>query len=265
VLVGTAEAADLSDADIAFKLRDYPKAFIIYKSFANNGSAEAQYKLAQLYKRGDGTPLDLNAYVEWCRRSAVLGNTSAQYDLGYLYTQGKLVPKDVEQAFHWIEKAAIAGQPNAQTTLGWSYMSNHLELPTNYALAMEWNLKAANQGNGEGAANVGLLHENGWGVAVNYKEAANWYIKAIEQNASSRQAYFHLARLYETGRGIEMDLVAAERLYQLIVSSGENEYSDEAGKRLVFIQGRQKLEELDEIKYPEEVVPRKGRRIPRNG
>jgi len=267
-LAGYAIADSLSDADLAASLEDYTKAASIYKSLAEQGNSEAQYKLAIIYRQGVGVTQDINEYIKLCRQSAEHGNSLAQNDLGHAYAEGKLVQKDIKQALHWIEMSALAGQSNAQVTLGWSYMSDYLELPNDYRLAMEWNLKASNQGLGEGAANVGLLHENGWGVPVNYREAANWYIKAINQNASSRQAYFHLARLYDMGNGIEKDLVAAERLYQLIVDSGKNEFSDEANKRLGFIKGWQKLEELkslDVISYPEKVIPRKGKRSLRDG
>ena len=116
-------------------------------------------------------------------------------------------------------------------------MSNSLGLTPDYKLAMEWNLKAANQGFGEGSSNIGLLFENGWGVPVNYAEAAKWYLKAVEQGAHSGQAELHLGILYENGWGVGKNLELAEYLYRTVVEKfGKGEFSEEAKTRLALIQ-----------------------------
>ena len=171
------------------------------------------------------------------RLNAEQGNAVAQYNLARSYAAGKNVTKDLKAALYWFEKAASAGQPNAQTSMGWAYMSDYLELAPNYKLAMEWNLKAANQGFGEGSSNIGLLYENGWGMPVNYAAAAKWYLKAIEQGAHSGQAELHLGALYENGRGVGKNLELAEYLYRTVVEKfGNGEFAEEAKTRLALMR-----------------------------
>jgi len=136
----------------------------------------------------------------------------------------------------WVRKSAAQGVPYAQTTLGWAYMSTQFGLPSDYQLAMEWNIKAANQGYGRGTENVALLYENGWGVPLNYLEAANLYKKAISQGADSGQAQLHLGGLYENGLGVQKDLNEATNLYRNVIEKyGNSEYAGEARIRLSAI------------------------------
>lgn len=181
-------------------------------------------------------------------------------------TGGDIVQRDLKLAFQLLEKAAIGGLPDAQANLGWAYMSNYLELTPNYKLAMDWSLKAYNQGIGEASSNIGLLYENGWGVPVDYAKAYSWHFKAIEQEDANVQATFHLDVLYETGRGIRKDLRFAEELYQIVIKARGNEgYKDEAISRLQFVQDLLMLQGNDDVKYPEEVTPKRGRPALRHG
>ena len=171
------------------------------------------------------------------KRTSEEGNAVAQYTLARSYAAGKNVAKDLKAALYWFEKSASAGQPNAQTSMGWAYMSDYLGLAPDYKLAMEWNLKAANQGFGEGSSNIGLLYENGWGLPVNHAEAAKWYWKAIEHGAHSGQAELHLGVLYENGRGIGKDLELAAYLYRTVVEKfGNSEFAEEAKTRLALMR-----------------------------
>ena len=47
----------------------------------------------------------------------------------------------------------------------------------NFAEALSWYRKAADQGNAEAQNGVGLLYANGWGVAQDYGEARLWFDK----------------------------------------------------------------------------------------
>lgn len=170
-------------------------------------------------------------------KKAEQGDAVAQNNLGMMYVDGNVVQKNLTTALSWFEKSARSGLPNAQTSMGWAYMSDEFGLAPNYALAMEWNLKAANQGFGEGAANVGLLYENGWGMPISYAEAASWYKKAISQNAHSGQAEFQLAGLYEKGLGVNQDLNKAIELYRTVVKKhGASADAEKAKNRLARLE-----------------------------
>ena len=207
---------------------------------AEQGNAKAQRKLGMVYALGQGVHQDFQEAVKWFRLAAEQGEADAQHNLGVAYHNGQGVPKDLQTALYWFEKAALAGQPYAQANLGWSYMSNYLELVPDYRLAMEWNLKAAYQGSAAGSENIGLLYENGWGVPVNYLEAASWYEKAINQVGGSGQAELQLGSFYEHGLGVQKDLTAAEMLYRAVVEKyGNGKFAGVAKARLAAIQRQQ--------------------------
>ena len=50
-----------------------------------------------------------------------------------------------------------------------------------FAAAMEWFKKAADQGNAEAQDKIGSRYENGDGVPQDYAEAVKWYRKAADQ------------------------------------------------------------------------------------
>jgi TPR repeat protein len=69
-------------------------------------AATAQYRLGQIYLRGNGVPQNTAQGVEWTLRSALKGHTEAQMEMGNLYFKGIGVPKNEEQAVQWFNAAA---------------------------------------------------------------------------------------------------------------------------------------------------------------
>lgn len=63
-----------------------------------------------------------------------------------------------------------------QWALGSLYFKN-----LDYKKAMEWYLKAANNGNAKAQYNLGAMYVNGIGVKSDYVEARKWLEKAATQ------------------------------------------------------------------------------------
>ena len=57
----------------------------------------------------------------------------------------------------------------------------------NYAKAIEWLRKAAEQNLAPAQDNLGVMYNNGEGVNQDYKQAIEWYRKAAEQDYASAQ------------------------------------------------------------------------------
>lgn len=219
---------------------DYTEALKWLRLAAAQGDAQAQGNLGMMHYNGQGTPQDYQEALKWYRLAAENGDSAAQNNLAHMYADKKIVSKDLKAALYWLEKAVLAGVPNAQTSLGWAYMSDYMGLAPDYQLAMMWNLKASNQGFGEGSANIGLLYENGWGVPVNYLEAATWYTKAIDQRGRSGQAELQLGGLYENGLGLKTNLKEAANLYRTVVEQyGDGGFANEAQSRLTSMPSYQ--------------------------
>jgi TPR repeat protein len=71
------EAGPLEDADAAIKRRDYATAVRLIRPLAEQGDANAQYKLGVFYDNGLGVPQDkIRAYM-WLNLSAAQGREGA--------------------------------------------------------------------------------------------------------------------------------------------------------------------------------------------
>jgi hypothetical protein len=87
-----------------------------------------------------------------------------------------------------------------------------------YAEAMRWYRKAADQGYANAQSTVGLLYRQGRGVAQDYEEAMRWYRKAADQGNATAQ--YNIGRLYENGWGVTRDLAQARLWMQKSAASG---------------------------------------------
>ena len=56
-----------------------------------------------------------------------------------------------------------------------------------YAEALRWFRKAAEQGNADAPNNLGAMYYNGYGVRQDYAEAVKWYRQAADQGNADAQ------------------------------------------------------------------------------
>jgi len=115
------------------------------------------------------------------------------------------------------EKAAAKGDASAMFNLGVLY-ENGFGVAQNYAKAREWYEKAADEGNASAMFNLGLLYHNGYGVAQNYAKAREWFGKAADEGNAS--AMFNLGVSYDSGLGVAQDYAKAREWYEKAAARG---------------------------------------------
>ena len=98
-----------------FDRASYATALKVWLDQANQGSAEAQYYVGQIYEKGMGIDPDYSAAALWYGKAAEQGYSSAQLSLGYLYEMGLGVEQDSAQALAWYRKAS--GLPDEMIVL----------------------------------------------------------------------------------------------------------------------------------------------------
>lgn len=107
-------AADVKSGVQAWARKDYTAAVAQWRGPAAAGDADAQYNMAQAYKRGRGVTADPIQAEALYRKAAAQGQPQAQAALALmLYTGGAR-----SDAMPWFEKAAAKGEPRAQYVLG---------------------------------------------------------------------------------------------------------------------------------------------------
>lgn len=103
-------------------------------------------------------------------------------------------------------------------------------VPQDYAEALKWYRKAADQGNADAQDSVGSMYEQGKGVPQNYAEALKWYRKAAEQGDSSAQT--SLGGMYEWGLGVPQNYIWAHRWFNLAAYNLQNTLLAEIGREI---------------------------------
>jgi len=166
---------------------------------AEQGDAEAQYKLGVCYKKGSGVSFSLSEAAEWFRKAAEQGLAEAQYELGVYYINYYVdgVAKYSEEAIQWFRKAAEQGHVVAQHNLG-VYYEQGTGVAQDNAEAAKWYRKAAEQDHVGAQYALGICYDSGSGVPQDEAEAVKWYRKAAEQGfvrAQYNLGMFHAERI----------------------------------------------------------------------
>lgn len=81
-----------------------------FRLAAEQGNAEAQYKLAIMLDKGFGTSTNHTEALVWYKRAADQGHASAENNIGNLYSEGRGVPVDKDEAERWYRRSAEHGE-----------------------------------------------------------------------------------------------------------------------------------------------------------
>ena len=134
--------ADLKSAKRAYEQKNYETAFKELTPLAEQGNAEAQVLLGNMYLTGRGVLKDPDRAVKLFKASAEQGNADAQFFLGSIY----LLPHtDIPEGLKWLRLSAEQGNQDAQLLLGKSYLGGLEELPADPVQADMWLRLAARQ------------------------------------------------------------------------------------------------------------------------
>jgi uncharacterized protein len=90
-------------------LTDCLKARSLSKA-ADQGNADAQVLLADMYYKGKGMAQDYGQALAWYRKAAKQEDAVAQTALGTIYHDGTGVPQDYVQSYMWFNLAAVDAQ-----------------------------------------------------------------------------------------------------------------------------------------------------------
>ncbi len=121
-------------------------------------------------------------------------------------------------ALEKIKEAAEAKDVTAQYYLGIIY-EDGIGVAENPLEAFNWMKLAAQQGMARAQMNLGWMYKNGAGVAQDYSEAAKFYRQASEQGHAMAQN--NLGCLYKGGLGVPEDQVEAVKWFQKSADQGE--------------------------------------------
>ncbi|MGC2409919.1 MAG: tetratricopeptide repeat protein [Methyloceanibacter sp.] len=155
LVASSALAGEFEDGQAAYGRCDYATALRIWRSLAEEGNAEAAYKLGLIYFGGTIVPENRDEAENWLRaaaqsyrKAAEEGDARAQFSVGKLYLAGDGVKQDYPEALRWFQKAADQGNVDAIVKLGDMYNFGS-GVPKDGAQALTFYRRAAETGNPE--------------------------------------------------------------------------------------------------------------------
>jgi TPR repeat protein len=192
-----AHAGPLEDATSAYEKRDFTTALNLWRPLAKQGNATAQRGLGILYDNGLAVEKNEVQATIWMRKAAEQGDAEAEYRLGEMYVQGSNgLAHDLSQGLALMTKAAEQGNVHSQYGLGQLYWYGQFGVPKDTAKAVAWHRKAADLGYALSASSLGIAYEFGIGVPKDIDQAAGWYRKAAQQDGPlKRRAELAVSRL----------------------------------------------------------------------
>lgn len=126
--------------------------------------------------------------------------------------------EDYTTAVAKFKTAAEKGNVNAQAILGIMYESG-FGVEKNDAEAVRWSMLAAKKGDDLAQSTLGIMYTSGRGVAQDYGQAVYWYKLSAEQGNASSQT--KLGAMYAIGTGVKLDYIKAHMWSNLAAAKGE--------------------------------------------
>jgi TPR repeat protein len=189
--------ADTATGLVAFKNKDYQRAYLEWKAAAGAGQAEAQFDLGVLYAKGLGVARDLNEAAAWYRKSAAQGNAEAEFALGQMYSLGWGVPRDVADAIRWFDLANSVDSDGPPTD--WLTLEG-FGVEQDAQQAAYWYRLAADKGHPEAEFNLSRLYASGKGVKRDEEQAGRWVSASASQGYAPAMA--DLGKRFAAGNGV---------------------------------------------------------------
>lgn len=173
-------AGPFEDGLSAYNAGDYEKAASIYRITADNGDKNAQYKLARMFREGEGLRRSYTQAAFWYGKASEQGHDEARYNLAIFYEKGQGVTKSDYEAFKLYQSAANNGHLFSQYNLAVQYhFGNGVE--QSYSSAVYWFRKAAEAGDLDAQYSLGLAYATGNGISQSDEQALVWFKKAAAQ------------------------------------------------------------------------------------
>ncbi len=211
-------AGAAEDGLAAYKAGDYANAIRVERPLADQGSAAAQYVMGLANFEGHGVTKSDDEAVRWWRKSADQGYADSEFRLAIMIRQ-----RDPAGAVALLRKAANqlqapdGGNLLAEVVLGLVYQNGD-GVAADDAAALSWYLKAAHDGSALAAFQAGLMYRDGRGAPQNEAESVKWLTRAAAADVAG--AELELGKGYVFGEGAPQDVARGRSLLEQAASHG---------------------------------------------
>ena len=179
---------------------------------AKKGLASAQYNLGRMYELGIKLPVDGSKALALYKKSADQGYANAQYRLAISMLYGKNDERDEKLGREWLSAAAGNGHQIAKNLLT-NLTNQEGGFGAGNSIAVSWYLERAVAGNAEAALSLGKIFEHGWGAVSDLRESVKWYQHARMLGSKEAEVFLQdlKARVAQVSNNeVELGEVATE-------------------------------------------------------
>ncbi|GHT39813.1 hypothetical protein FACS189437_04290 [Bacteroidia bacterium] len=188
------EAKILQDRDNAMKYAfrtlngvgvelDYKKAYVIFRTLAENGDAEACNALGMMFKYGIGFKQSDEKALEFFQKSAEGGYAKAAYNIGLMYKYGHGVDQNLTLSMEWFEKANEMGHDNTNYVIGYAYYKG-MGKKQSYSTAFQFFQTGAEQGSTSCMYMLSICYFKGRGIQRNVEQGKYWMEQVADKGYS---------------------------------------------------------------------------------
>jgi TPR repeat protein len=240
--------------NFAFQEQRYDDALNWYLKAATQGKAKAQFQLAQMYIKGQGTePNDVLA-LHWIKAAAAQGLRQAEYTYATMLEFGRGMERpQPKKALAWYQKAAEHQHPaamlklakllnddktkadNIYQALRWVVQAESIPTTQNEAKILRKSivntiLKKARNHDSHAQFEVALMYQKGQGIQADENKTLYWLKEAAKQGHTKAQ--FVLGKTLSNTASSQQ-----EGLYWLTLAAQKG--NEQAGYALAAIMGQQ--------------------------
>jgi TPR repeat protein len=222
-----------------YAMGNYSEALDLFKAAALEGVGSSYERIGYCYEMGLGLDIDLRKAVECYTIATSMGDSIAPYSLGECYFRGVYFNQNYEMALYFFKVSQYRCFESA-TEMVDQLVANNIELPQEY---MDEQMEAADEffdaddyesalpiytemahaGCSEAMLNLGFTLS----LMENYLPAQDWFVAAAENGEND--ALLALARMYEKGLGVEIDLKMAFEFYEVASETGSHNATFQLG------------------------------------
>lgn len=198
---------------------------------AEQGDAEAQFRLGKMYDMALGVPRDEKKAVYWYSKAAEQEHAGAQFELGMTYYYGaEGFRTNLSKAADWLRKSNRQGNIYAvdylievEWEMNREFREQMADAASKYRIwEVDYVQRAAEQGDAVAQCRLGwMYYEGSEDYPKDVAKAVEWYQKAADQGIAYAQ--FSLGCIYERGQGVPKDVAKAVELYRMVAEKGDED------------------------------------------
>jgi uncharacterized protein len=192
--------------------------FLKKMQLAKAGDPDAKMAVAEAYETGLEAKIDLVKAAKWYREAALVGNLEAQFRLARLVNKGAPgLNADKATSLKLLQSAASSGHAASQNMLG-LMLQNGDGVAKDEKAAASWYRKSADQKFATAETNLGVLYLKGLGVERSLPEAFKLFSSGAEHGDG--WGMNNLGGMYEMGWGTAKDMAKAQEYYDKAATAG---------------------------------------------